>query len=81
MRFIWGIVWIVIGLVLIKYAYTLVGFFGHIPWAEQHIGGGGTYTLYKIVGVVVIVLAMLYMFNAIGFIFSPFGSVFGNPQP
>lgn len=78
MRFIWGVVWIAVGFVLIKYCYPLVSFFGHIDWAEHHLGGGGTYTLYKIAGVVVIIIALLYMFNAVGFILSPLSGVFGG---
>lgn len=78
MRFIWGIVWIAIGFGLIKYSYQLVSFFGHVPWAEQRLGGGGTYTLYKIAGVAVIIFAMLYMFNAMDFLLSPLGGVFGG---
>ncbi|OGE81578.1 MAG: hypothetical protein A3H72_03105 [Candidatus Doudnabacteria bacterium RIFCSPLOWO2_02_FULL_48_8] len=76
MRFVWGMVWVVIGFLLIRYNYLLVGFFGHVPWAEQHIGGGGTYTLYKIVGVIVIILGMLYAFNAVGFLTGPAGTLF-----
>ena len=80
MRFIWGVLAILIGIGLIRYSFQLTGFFGHIPWAESHLGGGGTYTLYKLVGVIVIILAFLYMFGSIGFITGPLSPIFGGSK-
>jgi hypothetical protein len=78
MRFIWGIVGAVIGFGLIKYSFQIKNFFGDVSWAEQHLGGGGTYTLYKIVGVAVIILSLLYMFGNVGFITGRLGPLFGG---
>jgi len=77
MRFIWGVIWIAVGFMLIRYSFQIKNFFGSIDWAEQHIGSGGTYTLYKIVGVLVIVLSLLYMFGNVGFITGPLAPLFG----
>lgn len=78
MRFIWGIIGIVVGFCLIKYSFQITNIFGHIDWAEQHIGGGGTYGLYKLVGVAVIIFALLYMFGNVGFITGPLSPLFGK---
>ncbi|MGE5393014.1 MAG: hypothetical protein ACM3NH_04700 [Candidatus Saccharibacteria bacterium] len=80
MRFFWGFLGVVIGVLVIKYTFQLVGLFGRVDWAETHLRGGmgGTYTLYKIAGVVVILLSMLYMFGGIGFIVSPLAPLFGG---
>ena len=78
MRFIWGVLWILIGFGVIKYSFQITNFFGHMPWAEEHLGGGGTYTLYKIAGVVVIFLAFLYMFGSLGTILGPLAPFFGR---
>ena len=67
-----------IGFGLIKYSFPITNFFGHIPWAERYLGGGGTYTLYKIVGVIVIILAFLYMFGSLGSAIAPLGKIFGG---
>jgi hypothetical protein len=61
MKFIWTIVWVIIGFGLIKYSFQITNFFGHIGWAEQHLGGGGTYSLYKIVGVIVVILSLYFI--------------------
>jgi len=63
-----------------RYNYQIVQVFGRVDWAERHLSGGlgGTYVMYKLVGLLVVILAMLYMTNAIGFIIAPLGSVFGR---
>lgn len=80
MRFIWGLVWIAIGTGVIKYAYQIVQTFGRIDWAESHLSGGlgGTYALYKIVGIILILLGFLYMFGGFGFLLSPLTPLFGG---
>ena len=80
MRFVWGIMWIVIGILLMKFTFPLVQTFGRISWAEEHLGGGlgGTFTLYKLVAVIIIILGMLYMFGGIDFLVKPLLPTFGG---
>jgi hypothetical protein len=80
MRFVWSIIGIIIGVLIMKYTYSLVQTFGRIPWAESHLSGGlgGTYLLYKLIGLAVIFLSMLYVFGGPGAIVGPFLSVFGG---
>ncbi len=80
MRFVWGIVWIVIGTLLIRYNFQITQLFGKVGWAEHYLGSGfgGTYVMYKLVGVFIIIVSMLYMFNALGFLIEPLRPVFGR---
>jgi hypothetical protein len=78
MRFIWGIISILVGVALVKYSFSITNFFGHLGWAEEHLGGGGTNSLYKIAGVTLIILSFLYMFGNIGFITGPLSPLFGG---
>ncbi len=82
MHIIWGLVWVAIGILLIKYTFILVQTFGKIPWAETHLGGGlgGTYTLYKLVGLLIIFLAFMYMFGMFGIITGPLIPIFGGAK-
>ncbi len=82
MHIFWGIIGTVVGFLLIRYAIPLTENLGRISWAEEHLRGGfaGTYSLYKIVGVIFIILSLLYMFGGIGFILAPLGSVFGGAK-
>ncbi len=65
-----------------RYNFQIVQIFGKIGWAENHLSGGfgGTYLLYKIAGLFIVIVAMLYMFNAESFLFSWLGPVFGGGE-
>jgi hypothetical protein len=80
MRFVWGIMWVIIGILLMRYTFQITNLFGKVEWAERNLQGGfgGTYTLWRIVGLAIIIIAMLYMFGGIGSILKPFAPVFGG---
>jgi len=81
MRYFWGIIFVLIGFAVMKYAFPLVNTFGKIPWAENNLGtAGGTYLLYKLAGLVLMILAFLYMFNALDFLLGPLAPVFQGAQ-
>ena len=80
MNILGGIIGVVVGFLLIKYAVPITNNLGTIEWAEEHMRGGmaGTYSLYKIIGIVVIILSFLYMFGGINVLLAPLGTVFGG---
>jgi hypothetical protein len=80
MRYVWGIIWIIIGILVMKYSFQITQLFGKVGWAERYLSGGfgGTYAMYKIAGLLIIIIAMLYMFNALGFWIKPLSPVFGG---
>lgn len=76
MRFFLGLIFIAIGFLIIWKSEWLLNNFGRVDWAEQHLGSdGGTRIFWKLIGLGVIFLAMLYMFGMIegiiSAIFSP----------
>ena len=78
-----GIIGMIVGFLLIRYSIALTDMFGKIDWAEAHLKGGlaGTYTLYRIVGLVFIILSLLYLFGGLGFIIGPLAPLFGGAAP
>ncbi len=48
------------GLALIRYAEPIVRSVGHMDWAERTFGVGGSYTVWKIAGGLVMILGFLY---------------------
>ena len=78
MRFLFGFIGIIIGFLLIWRADWIMNNFGRIDWAELHLGSeGGTRILWKLIGLVVIFLAMLYMFGFVeGIITAIFAPLF-----
>lgn len=76
MRIILGLISIAIGFLLVWKADWIINNFGQIDWAERKLATeGGTRLLWKLIGLGIIILAMLYMFGFIGgiieAIFSP----------
>ncbi len=53
---------VVIGVSFMKYNYQLTQLFGLNSLAERYLGNGGTYSMWKILGVLVIVGAIWYTF-------------------
>lgn len=81
MRFIWGIIGIIIGVLFLKYTFQLTNFFGKFDWAEKYFTGGlgGTYFFYKLAGIFLIILSAMYMFGLLDVFLAPFGKFFGGP--
>lgn len=62
MRYIIGIIAIIIGFIIIWKSEWFLQNFGRIDWAEIHLGAdGGTRLFYKLLGLAVIIISFLYM--------------------
>lgn len=63
LRLLLGLIGTGIGYLLIKYAHQIHATFGEIPSAEQYLRFfGGTRLVIKLIGLVIIFLAFLYIF-------------------
>jgi hypothetical protein len=51
LRLLVGLAFIGVGAMMVIRTRGFVDFFGYSDWAEQKLGGGGTYLLYKVVGI------------------------------
>ncbi|PIT90732.1 MAG: hypothetical protein COU22_00575 [Candidatus Komeilibacteria bacterium CG10_big_fil_rev_8_21_14_0_10_41_13] len=78
MRFFIGLIGIGLGFLLVWKADWIVNNFGRNNWAERHLGTeGGSRLLYKLIGILVIFLAMLHMFGFFEtFVLGIFGFLF-----
>jgi hypothetical protein len=57
------VIGIPIGIFLMTHSYQVTQMFGHNSLAEQYLGTGGTYTMWKLLGTILIVAAVLYLFS------------------
>jgi len=75
-----SIVGVICGFLILKYSVKITDNMGRIQWAEEHLKGGlaGTYTFYRLLGLIIMVFSLLNMFGGLGFILSPLSSVFGG---
>jgi multidrug transporter EmrE-like cation transporter len=60
LRFLIFVGTLVAGIVILKYQRKIVDIVGHNQWCEEHLGPGGTYTMWTGIGVVII-LAGVYI--------------------
>ena len=79
MKFVIGILAIVIGAGMVIKTELLIQTFGRNAWAEQHLGtSGGSRLMYKLIGIASIIIAMLGMTGLLGpIILKVFGRMFG----
>lgn len=67
MRFIFGPLGIVAGILIMKYSVIITDqFSGKIDFAEKYLGtgiGAGTYTWWKLFGLAMCILSVLWIFN------------------
>ena len=69
MRFIVFLLMAAAGMGLILKTDAVVGFTGRVGWAERNLGATGTYTLYKLLGLVIIFAGLIYATGMVNRIF------------
>ena len=80
MNFIFGIIAILIGALIVVKSEWILENFGGSSWAEEHMGtSGGSRLLYKLVGMVIILFALLSMAGLMdNILLGIFGRMFGG---
>ena len=69
-----------LGFVLVWKTRKFMDVFGSIPWADAHLGGGGTNIMYKFIGLVAIFIGFIVATNMWdAFLNATLGSIF-NPS-
>lgn len=63
MKILFFIGLIVLGFVCVIYAKWITDNTTRFDWPERFFGSGGTYTMWKIVGVLLIIFAFIYLFK------------------
>jgi len=56
-----------IGIAILRYSEPLVRTFGKSSFAEQYLGMGGSYTMWKLIALAVIIVGFLYLLGTITF--------------
>lgn len=78
MKYVFGILIIALGTLLVIKTEWFVNNFGRSDWAEEHMGSGGSHLFYKLVGIAGIFLSLMGMTGLLGeVILKWFGKLFG----
>ena len=48
-----------LGILIERFTERIVNFIGYSGWAEAKLGAGGTYTMWKLIGLIVIIGGLL----------------------
>jgi hypothetical protein len=65
-HFILGLLVFIAGILLMKYTVQITGVTGQVDLAEKYLGGGfgaGTYTFWRLLGLLFCILGWLWFFN------------------
>lgn len=60
MSFLWIIIGLPLGFLIIKNSEKIINITGDIGWAEKVLGTGSSYTVMKFVGIFIILFSVLY---------------------
>jgi len=74
MGYVFGILIIIVGAFMVIKTEWFVSSFGYSGWAEEKLGGGGTRTMYKLLGIAAILLSLTGMLGEV--IIKVFGRMF-----
>jgi len=61
-RWVWLLLAGAISFVSLTYTLQMAHTFGKMGWAEKYFGDGGTYTVWKLIGIIAPVVAVIYFF-------------------
>lgn len=80
MKYIIGIIAIIVGALMVIKSDAMLQAFGRVDWAEQHLGtSGGTRLFYKLLGIIIIIIALMGITGFLGsLILNIFGPLFGG---
>ncbi len=85
MRYFVSIIMLLVGFVFVWKTDFVVNTVGHFSWAERHLGGAGTFTFYKLLGVGLLLFGMLLITGIAGTAFNSLTGGFleniGNTPP
>jgi hypothetical protein len=78
MTYVFGLLVMVLGVFMTIKADWFLQSFGKSSWAEEHLGGDGSRTMYKLLGIILFFGAIMAMTGTLGsIILSIFGGMFG----
>ena len=78
MKYVFGVLAMVVGAIVVIKSEWFLDNFGSISWAENHLGGGGSRLAYKLMGLILVAGSLMIMTGVMqAIILNVFGSLFG----
>ena len=77
---VFGLLAIILGIITLKYNFQIVNNTSRLEWIESKLGGGMTYTVYKLLSLLLVIGGILYLTGLYGpvlnWLLSPLASIF-----
>jgi hypothetical protein len=81
MKYFVGILAILFGCFMVIKTEWIMENFGRSAWAEEHLGGGGSRLMYKLMGIAMVFLSLMMMTGMLGeIVIGFFGPLFGGAR-
>lgn len=81
-NFIFGLIIIGIGVLLLKFNFQVSNMFSHYNAFERYLGSGATYMVMQVMAVLAVIFGLLMMFslhdNLVGWLLSPLTNLFSR---
>lgn len=61
LRILVFIICLALSIIILKYTEKVVRLFGKTEYAEKYLGGGGTYTMWKLIGIGLVIGGIIYL--------------------
>lgn len=66
-RIIVFLILLALGIAILRYTEPLVRMFGYNDLAEKYFGRGGSYTMWKLFGIILMIIGLLYLGGTLTF--------------
>jgi len=77
-----GLAMVGLGIVFVRFSFTVLRITGQQAWLEKYTGSGSTNGMYKLFGIALILLGLLFGTgfgnDVMNFLLSPFSGIFKN---
>lgn len=54
---------LILGFLLIYFAFPLANITGRQDWVEKYLGPGGTITFYRLLGIIIVIFSFVFLIN------------------
>jgi len=63
LKIIIALVGVIAGIACMRYNYQITQLFGYNDLAERYLRAGGTYSMWRLLGLILVIISVIYVFS------------------